>query len=154
VSSDDQTTQEAQSFAELGLSDKVLSAVTDAGYLKPTPIQAGAIPARAARQGRAWHRPDRHRQDRRLRAANDHAAGKRPRTGSHAAHADPGADARTRRAGRDNFVKYGKNHKLTVALLIGGVSFDDQERKLERGADVLIATPGRCSTISSAANCC
>jgi superfamily II DNA/RNA helicase len=43
----------------------------------------------------------------------------------------------------ENFVRYGKNHKLTVALLIGGVSFDEQERKLERGADVLIATPGR-----------
>jgi superfamily II DNA/RNA helicase len=43
----------------------------------------------------------------------------------------------------ENFEKYGKNHKLTVALLIGGVSFDDQEKKLERGADVLIATPGR-----------
>src|SRR5690606_39146840 len=43
----------------------------------------------------------------------------------------------------ENFVKYGKNHRLTVALLIGGVSFDEQEKKLERGADVLIATPGR-----------
>jgi superfamily II DNA/RNA helicase len=43
----------------------------------------------------------------------------------------------------ENFEKYGKNHKLTVALLIGGVSFDDQDKKLERGADVLIATPGR-----------
>jgi superfamily II DNA/RNA helicase len=43
----------------------------------------------------------------------------------------------------ENFVKYGKNHKLNVALLIGGVSFDDQEKKLERGVDVLIATPGR-----------
>ncbi len=43
----------------------------------------------------------------------------------------------------ENFEKYGKNHKLNVALLIGGVSFDDQDRKLERGADVLICTPGR-----------
>jgi superfamily II DNA/RNA helicase len=43
----------------------------------------------------------------------------------------------------ENFVKYGKNHKLNIALLIGGVSFDEQEKKLERGADVLIATPGR-----------
>src|SRR5690606_13884130 len=41
------------------------------------------------------------------------------------------------------FVKYGKNHKLNVALLIGGVSFDDQDSKLMRGVDVLIATPGR-----------
>jgi superfamily II DNA/RNA helicase len=43
----------------------------------------------------------------------------------------------------ENFIKYGKNHKLTVALLIGGVSFDEQDRKLQRGVDVLIATPGR-----------
>ncbi len=43
----------------------------------------------------------------------------------------------------ENFVRYGKYHKLNIALLIGGVSFEDQDRKLERGADVLIATPGR-----------
>ena len=43
----------------------------------------------------------------------------------------------------EQFNKYGRNHKLTVALLIGGVSFDEQEKKLDRGADVLIATPGR-----------
>lgn len=43
----------------------------------------------------------------------------------------------------ENFVKYGKDTKLTVALLIGGVSFEEQLRKLDRGADVLIATPGR-----------
>ena len=43
----------------------------------------------------------------------------------------------------DNFVKYGKNTNLSMALLIGGVSFADQEQKLDRGVDVLIATPGR-----------
>ena len=43
----------------------------------------------------------------------------------------------------ENFEKYGKNHRLNIVLLIGGVSFDEQDRKLERGADVLIATPGR-----------
>ena len=43
----------------------------------------------------------------------------------------------------ENFEIYGKYHKLTMALLIGGVSFDDQERALEQGVDVLIATPGR-----------
>ncbi len=43
----------------------------------------------------------------------------------------------------ENFDKYGINHRLNVALLIGGVSFEQQDRKLERGADVLIATPGR-----------
>jgi superfamily II DNA/RNA helicase len=43
----------------------------------------------------------------------------------------------------ESFVKYGANHKLNVALIIGGVSFDDQDAKLTRGVDVLIATPGR-----------
>ena len=43
----------------------------------------------------------------------------------------------------ENFARYGRNHKLTVALIIGGVSFDDQIKKLDRGVDVLIATPGR-----------
>ena len=43
----------------------------------------------------------------------------------------------------ESFEKYGKYNKLTMALLIGGVSFDDQEKKLDRGVDVLIATPGR-----------
>src|SRR5204863_6467371 len=44
---------------------------------------------------------------------------------------------------QEAFIKYGAKHKLTVALLIGGVSFDDQDAKLMRGVDVLIATPGR-----------
>jgi superfamily II DNA/RNA helicase len=43
----------------------------------------------------------------------------------------------------ENFARYGRNHKLTVALIIGGVSFDDQIKKLDRGVDILIATPGR-----------
>ena len=43
----------------------------------------------------------------------------------------------------ESFDKYGKNHKLTVALLIGGVAFNEQSKKVDRGADVVIATPGR-----------
>ena len=43
----------------------------------------------------------------------------------------------------ENFEKYGKNHRLSMALIIGGVSFEDQNKKLDRGVDVLIATPGR-----------
>jgi superfamily II DNA/RNA helicase len=41
------------------------------------------------------------------------------------------------------FETFGKNHKLTISLLIGGVSFDEQSAKIDRGADVVIATPGR-----------
>ena len=43
----------------------------------------------------------------------------------------------------ESFERYGKYNKLSMALLIGGVSFDDQDKKLDRGVDVLIATPGR-----------
>ena len=43
----------------------------------------------------------------------------------------------------ESFERYGKYHKLSMALLIGGVSFEDQDKKLDRGVDVLIATPGR-----------
>ncbi len=130
-------------FSHLGLSDKVLAAIESAGYTSPTPIQDQAIPHVLAAPRRARHRPDRHRQDRRLRAADVDDAGTGPRPRAHAAHADPRADARTRRPGRRAFEKYGKNHKLNVALIIGGVSFDDQDAKLIRGVDVLIATPGR-----------
>ncbi|HEX9965378.1 MAG TPA: DEAD/DEAH box helicase, partial [Allosphingosinicella sp.] len=43
----------------------------------------------------------------------------------------------------ENFEKYGKYHKLNMALLIGGTNMADQIKKLEKGVDVLIATPGR-----------
>jgi len=131
------------SFADLGLSPKVLSAVSDAGYTQPTPIQAGAIPH--AVQGKdvlgiaqtgtgktaAFVLPMI------TRLEKGRARARMPRTLILEPTRELAAQV------EENFVRYGKNHKLTVALLIGGVSFDEQERKLERGADVLIATPGR-----------
>ena len=87
-------------FSKLGLSDKVLAAVTAAGYPSSHPDPRTSDPPRARPARRARHRADRHRQDRSLRAADAHHAGKGPRAGAHAAHADPGADPRTRRAGR------------------------------------------------------
>lgn len=130
-------------FAELGLSQKVLSAVADAGYTTPTPIQAGAIPLVLQRR--------------------DICGIAQTGTGKTASFVLPmltlleAGRARTRMPRTlilaptrelavqvaDNFEKYGKNHRLNVAVLIGGVSFDDQNRMLERGADVLICTPGR-----------
>jgi len=151
VSSDDQTATlpeagadtPAITFADLGLSPKVLSAVTDAGYVNPTPIQAGAIPH--ALQGKdilgiaqtgtgktaAFVLPMI------TRLEKGRARARMPRTLILEPTRELAAQV------EENFVKYGKNNRLTVALLIGGVSFDEQERKLERGADVLIATPGR-----------
>ena len=69
--------------------------------------------------------------------------GQRPRPGAHAALADPLADARAGDADAENFEIYGKHLNLTMALLIGGVGMGDQEKALEKGVDVLIATPGR-----------
>ncbi|MGI2031914.1 DEAD/DEAH box helicase [Rhizobium panacihumi] len=130
-------------FADLGLSQKVLSAVTDAGYTTPTPIQAGAIPPALQRRdilGIA--------QTGTGKTASfvlpmltilekGRARARMPRT----LILEPTRELAAQVA--ENFEKYGKNHKLNVALLIGGVSFEEQDRKLERGADVLICTPGR-----------
>src|SRR3981081_4513378 len=130
-------------FNELGLSPELLQAITDTGYTTPTPIQQQAIPVAAS--GRAV-----------LGCAQTG-------TGKTASFALPMIDKLA--AGRSRarvprvliveptrelatqveaaFERYGKHHRLTTALLIGGESFVDQERKLDRGVDVLIATPGR-----------
>ena len=130
-------------FDELGLSEKVLNAVKASGYETPTPIQEQAIPY--ALQGR------------------DVLGIAQTGTGKTAAFTLPmlsmlekgRARARMPRTlileptrelaaqVEEAFGKYGVNHKLNLALLIGGVSFGDQEAKITRGADVLIATPGR-----------
>ena len=130
-------------FADLGLSQKVLSAVTDAGYTIPTPIQAGAIPPALQRRDICGIA-----QTGTGKTAgfvlpmltlleNGRARARMPRT----LILEPTRELAAQVA--ENFEKYGKNHKLNVALLIGGVSFEEQNRKLERGADVLICTPGR-----------
>ena len=130
-------------FTNLGLSQKVLDAIAAAGFDEPTPIQAQAIPA--ANLGR------------------DIMGIAQTGTGKTASFVLPmltkleagRARARMPRSlileptrelaaqVHQAFEQLGVNHKLTVALLIGGVSFEDQNRKLDRGADVLIATPGR-----------
>src|SRR5256714_4728833 len=130
-------------FSHLGLSDKVRSAVAAAGSTQPTPIQEQAIPHVLARR--------------------DVLGIAQPGTGKTAAFVLPMLTALEHGRARarmprtlileptrelaaqveESFGKYGANHKLNVALLIGGVSFDNQDTKLTRGVDVLIATPGR-----------
>jgi len=130
-------------FADLGLSQKVLSAVTDAGYTIPTPIQAGAIPFALQRRdicGIAQTGTGKTASfvlPMLTLLEKGRARARMPRT----LILEPTRELAAQVA--ENFEKYGKNHKLNVALLIGGVSFEDQNRKLERGADVLICTPGR-----------
>jgi superfamily II DNA/RNA helicase len=131
------------SFSHLGLSEKVIAAVAAAGYKTPTPIQDQAIPHVLARR--------------------DVLGIAQTGTGKTAAFTLPMLTMLEQGRGRarmprtlileptrelaaqveESFVKYGAKHKLNVALIIGGVSFDDQDAKLMRGVDVLIATPGR-----------
>jgi superfamily II DNA/RNA helicase len=143
LSLDEQIAQEALTFVDLGLSPKVLSAVTDAGYTVPTPIQVGAIPH--ALQGKdilgiaqtGTGKTASFVLPMLTRLEKGRARARMPRTLILEPTRELAAQV------EENFVKYGKNHKLNIALLIGGVSFEEQDRKLERGADVLIATPGR-----------
>lgn len=130
-------------FSDLGLSAKVLSAVTDAGYETPTPIQAGAIPPALERKdvlGIAQTGTGKTASfvlPMLTLLERGRARARMPRT----LILEPTRELAAQVA--ENFDTYGKNHRLNIALLIGGVSFDEQDRKLERGADVLIATPGR-----------
>ena len=130
-------------FSDLKLNPKVLKAVAEAGYETPTPIQAGAIPS--ALDGR------------------DVLGIAQTGTGKTASFTLPMLSllARGRARARmprslvlcptrelaaqvaENFDAYSKYLKLTRALLIGGVSFKEQETIIDKGVDVLIATPGR-----------
>jgi superfamily II DNA/RNA helicase len=131
------------SFADLGLSDELLQAVETAGYTEPTPIQAQAIPP--------------------VLMMKDLIGIAQTGTGKTASFVLPMIDilAHGRRRAlmprslileptrelaaqvAENFEKYGKNHDLKMALLIGGVQMGDQVKALQEGVDVLIATPGR-----------
>src|SRR6187397_2309289 len=130
-------------FSHLGLSAKVLSAIETAGYKTPTPIQDQAIPHVLARRdvlGIAQTGTGKTASfvlPMLTRLEQGRARARMPRTLILEPTRELAAQV------EENFIKYGKNHRLNMALLIGGVSFDEQDRKLERGADVLIATPGR-----------
>ena len=121
----------------------MLSAVEDAGYTTPTPIQAGAIPP--ALSGRdllgiaqtGTGKTASFVLPMLTKLEKGRARARMPRTLILEPTRELAAQV------EENFVNYGKYHKLNIALLIGGVSFEEQDRKLERGADVLIATPGR-----------
>src|SRR6188474_1873428 len=131
------------SFANLGLSEKVQSAVAATGYTTPTPIQEQAIPHVLAREDvlgiaqtgtgktAAFTLPML------TMLEKGRARARMPRTLILEPTRELAAQV------EESFNKYGAKHKLNVALIIGGVSFDDQDGKLMRGVDVLIATPGR-----------
>lgn len=130
-------------FAELGLEPKIQKALDDMGYVKPTPIQAGAIPS--ALQGKdvlgiaqtgtgktaAFTLPVMHK------LSKGRARARMPRCLIVCPTRELAAQV------AENVELYGKYLKLSMALLIGGVSFAEQDMKLQRGVDILIATPGR-----------
>jgi superfamily II DNA/RNA helicase len=130
-------------FSDLGLSPKVLEAVTAAGYTTPTAIQAEAIPHALQRKDvlglaqtgsgktAAFVLPMLSMLEK------GRARARMPRTLILEPTRELAAQV------EESFATLGKNHKLTVALLIGGVSFEPQAAKIDRGADVVIATPGR-----------
>ena len=134
---------ETKTFADLGLSPKVQAAVTAAGYVNPTPIQAAAIPVvltgrdvlGIAQTGTGKTASFVLPMIARLESGR--ARARMPRSLILAPTRELAAQV------AQSFEKYGVNHKLQLALLIGGVSMDDQVKKLDRGVDVLIATPGR-----------
>jgi superfamily II DNA/RNA helicase len=130
-------------FADLGLSDELLRAVHDSGYDEPTPIQRAAIPP--------------------VLMGKDLIGIAQTGTGKTAGFVLPMIDILHNGRSRarmprslileptrelamqvaENFEKYGKYHPLSMALLMGGVQMGDQVKALEKGVDVLIATPGR-----------
>jgi superfamily II DNA/RNA helicase len=131
------------SFSHLGLSEKVLAAVAATGYTTPTPIQEQAIPHVLARRDvlgiaqtgtgktAAFVLPML------TMLEKGRARARMPRTLILEPTRELAAQV------KESFDKYGAGQKLNVALIIGGVSFGDQDTKLTRGVDVLIATPGR-----------
>ncbi len=134
---------ENKTFAELGLSSKVQAAITAAGYSAPTPIQAAAIPIAVTGQdvlGIAQTGTGKTASfvlPMITRLETGRARARMPRSLILAPTRELAAQV------AQSFEKYGINNKLSLALLIGGVSMDDQVKKLDRGVDVLIATPGR-----------
>jgi superfamily II DNA/RNA helicase len=130
-------------FSELGLSPKVLAAVEASGYTEPTPIQANAIPHVLARRDvlgiaqTGTGKTASFTLPMLTRLESGRARARMPRTLILEPTRELAAQV------EESFNKYGQNHKLSIALLIGGVSFGDQDSKLSRGVDVLIATPGR-----------
>ena len=136
-------------FADLGLSDELLTAVNDSGYNEPTPIQRAAIPS--------------------VLMGKDLIGIAQTGTGKTAGFVLPMIDILHHGRSRarmprslileptrelamqvaENFEKYGKYHPLSMALLMGGVQMGDQVKALEKGVDVLIATPGRLMDLFS-----
>ena len=136
-------TPDASAFAELGLSPEVVRAVAEKGYRSPTPIQAQAIPSiLMGRDVLGTAQTGTGKTGGFVLPMLDILSGSRARARMpRSLILEPTRELALQVA--ENFVQYGKYLKLTHALLIGGESVSDQREVLNRGVDVLIATPGR-----------
>ena len=131
------------SFHNLGLPPEVVAAVEASGYQEPTPIQEQAIPV--ALEGRdilgiaqtGTGKTASFVLPLLAKLSVGRARARMPRS----LILEPTRELAAQVA--ESFESYGRNHKFSMALLIGGVSFAEQDQKLDRGVDVLIATPGR-----------
>src|SRR5438132_12229371 len=131
------------SFADLGLSEELLNAIADSGYDEPTPIQNAVIPSVLMGKDLIGIAQTGHGKNASIvlpmldirHQGRSHA--RMPRS----MILEPTRELPMQVA--DNFAKYGKYHPLSMALLMGGVQMGDQVKALEKGVDVLIATPGR-----------
>lgn len=131
-------------FSDLGLSKPILEAITQKGYMSPSPIQQQAIPA--------------------ILDGKDLMAASQTGTGKTAAFTLPilenlskGRIAKANQARAliltptrelaaqiyDNVVTYSKNLKIKSSVVFGGVKINPQMMRLRGGVDILIATPGR-----------
>ncbi len=131
------------SFESLGLSADLLRAIAEAGYTTPTPIQEKAIPVVLAGRdvmGIAQTGTGK-TAGFTLPMIQKLAAGRAKARMPRSLILEPTRELAAQVA--ESFEKYGKYHKLSMALLIGGVSYEEQDMKITRGVDVLIATPGR-----------
>ncbi len=130
-------------FSDLRLDPKVLKAIDEAGYTTPTPIQAQAIPH--ALEGRdvlgiaqtGTGKTASFTLPLITRLGRGRARARMPRSLVLAPTRELAAQV------AENFDTYAKHTRLTKALLIGGVAFGEQDKLIDRGVDVLIATPGR-----------
>ena len=130
-------------FADLGLRPEIIQAIDEAGYTVPTPIQAQAIPEVLRRRdliGIAQTGTGKTASFV-LPMLDILASGRSRARMPRSLILSPTRELATQTA--RNFETYGKHLSLTMALLIGGVGMGDQEKTLEKGVDVLIATPGR-----------
>jgi hypothetical protein len=145
-------------FTELGLSAELLRAIGEQGYTTPTPGPGTGYSPHPRRPRSRSAGPDRHRQDRSLRAAPPAAPDRqqtRQRTRRltpapvatrhphRAARAGAGADARTRRPGAGKRAHLWRPHRPAQPGRFGGVGINPQIQTLRRGIDILVATPGR-----------